>query len=335
LKLTVLKAWRSGWKRVLAAPAIAAGVFAMTILLALPLAITLRGALAAHFGDSLAAETAAAGVNYDWWQEFTAQATGLGTTFSPSVIGFAAVLDNISGVLDGRVRIAPILIAIGLYLAGWTFLTGGILDRYARQRPTRAHGFFAASGVYFWRFLRLAAAAGLAYWWLFAYVHPWLFTTQFDNLTRDMSVERDAFVVRMSFYAVFGALLGIVNLVLDYTKVRIVVEDRHSVIGAIVAAARFIGHHPRRVISLYALNSLAFLVLLAVWAIVAPGAGPAGPSMWGSFLLAQLYIVVRLCAKLVFIASQIALFQGNLAHASYTSAPVPAWPESPAVEAIR
>ena len=31
---------------------------------------------------------------------------------------------------------------------GWTFLAGGIIDRYARQRPTRAHGFFAAGGVY-------------------------------------------------------------------------------------------------------------------------------------------------------------------------------------------
>ena len=46
---------------VLGAPAIVAGVFVLTMLLALPLAITLRAALAAHLGDSLAAETAAIG----------------------------------------------------------------------------------------------------------------------------------------------------------------------------------------------------------------------------------------------------------------------------------
>src|SRR5262245_30452182 len=92
--------WRSGWRRVFAAPALVAGVFVMTFALALPLAITMRDTLATHLGSSLAAETAASGVNYDWWQEFTAQATGLGTTFSPSVIGFAAVLDNVSGLLD-------------------------------------------------------------------------------------------------------------------------------------------------------------------------------------------------------------------------------------------
>ena len=90
----VLTSWTSGWKRVLAAPAIAAGVFLMTALLALPLALAVRGAIAAHLGDSLMSAQAADGVNWDWWQEFSAQASGVGTTFVPSVIGFAATLDS-------------------------------------------------------------------------------------------------------------------------------------------------------------------------------------------------------------------------------------------------
>src|SRR5262245_35844152 len=329
------RSWCDGWRRVLDAPAVAAGVFAMTLLLALPLAIMLREALASHLGSSLAAETAATGVNYDWWQEFTAQATGLGTTFSPSVIGFAAVLENVSGVLDGRMPIAAIATALALYMTGWAFLSGGIIDRYARQRPIRTHGFFAASGVYFFRFLRLAAFAGLVYWWLFAYVHPWLFDEQFANLTRNLSVERTAVLIRLIFYVVFGALLVATNLVADYAKVRIVVEDRRSACGAVSASVRFISHHGRDVLALYVLNTSTFLVALAVWALIAPGAGGTGLSMWAGFLLAQLFIVARLAMKLQFIASQTALFQANLAHAAYTAAPVPTWPESPAAEAIR
>jgi hypothetical protein len=326
--------WRDGWKRVAAAPAIVAGVFAMTFLLALPLAMIVRGLLAAHLGSSLAAETAATGVNYDWWQEFAAQASGLGTTFTPSIIGFAMVLDNVSGVLDARRSILPIAAALGLYLAAWAFLFGGILDRYARQGPIRIYGFFGASGVYFFRFLRLAAIAGLAYWLLFAYVHPWLFEEQFVNLTRGMSEERTAILVRVVFYSLFGALLLATNLVVDYTKVRIVVEDRHSVLGALLAALRFIRSHARQVIALYTLNSMTFIVVIAAWVLIAPGAGGSGGTMWLAFLLAQLYIVARLAVRLQFMASYVSLFQANLAHAAYVSAPVPAWPDSPAVEAV-
>jgi hypothetical protein len=33
-------------------------------------------------------------------------------------------------------------------------------------------------------------------------------------------------------------------------------------------------------------------------------------------------------------ASEVVFFQGELAHAGYTAAPLPTWPDSPAVEAI-
>jgi hypothetical protein len=228
----------------------------------------------------------------------------------------------------------PISLALALYLSVWAFVSGGIIDRYARGRPTRTHGFFAASGVYFFRFLRLGLVAGLVYWWLFGQVHPWLFDDLYVDFTRTRAVEREAFLVRVAFYGIFGLLLVATNLLFDYAKVRIVVEDRHSALGGLVAALRFIRHHARDVVGLYALNALVFVGLLALWALAAPGAGGTGISMWGAFLVAQLYIVVRLLLKLQFIASETSLFQARLAHAAYAAAPVPVWPESPAAEAI-
>jgi len=330
----VLRCWRDGWRRVLAAPAVVVGVLVLTCVLAMPLALLLRGEIAARLGDSLAADAMADGVAYTWWEEFLAGTTSLGGTFTPAVVGFAATLGNLSDLLDGRAPAAPLVWALGLYLVAWTFLAGGILDRYARQRPTRAHGFFAACGVFFFRFLRLAVVAGVVYWWLFAFVHPWLFDGLFDDLTRDLSVERTAFFWRVALYAVFGALLVAANVVFDYTKVRLVVEDRHSVVGALVAALRFVRRHPARVAGLYALNALVFLAVLAVWALAAPGVTGSGAAMWLAFFGSQAYIVVRLLLKLQFLASQTALFQANLAHASFVRAPAPVWPESPAAETI-
>jgi hypothetical protein len=58
-------------------------------------------------------------------------------------------------------------------------------------------------------------------------------------------------------------------------------------------------------------------------------------SMWLAFAAGQIWIVARLLVKLQFLASQTALFQASLAHAAYTAAPTPVWPDSAAAEAIR
>jgi hypothetical protein len=112
------------------------------------------------------------------------------------------------------------------------------------------------------------------------------------------------------------------------------VEDRRSAIGALTAAVRFIAHHPASTIGLYGTNALVFLVLIAVWAAAAPGAGGPGLSMWLGFIAAEIYLLARLLIKLQFMASQTSLFQRLLAHARYTAAPARVWPESPAVEMI-
>ena len=144
---------------------------------------------------------------------------------------FETLFDHLqpSGLLAmflARFEGRPIAGALGAYLLLWTFLVGGILDRFARQRPTRAHGFFAASGAFFWRFLRLALASGLVYWFLFSYVHEWLLDDLYTRATRDLDVERTALLWRFALYVVFGALLVGTNLLFDYAKIRAVVEDR-------------------------------------------------------------------------------------------------------------
>jgi hypothetical protein len=329
-----MRPWFDGWRRLVSAPAAIAGVFMFTLLTALPLALSLRDEIAGHLGSSLAANEAADGVNYDWWQEFSAQASGLGTTFTPSVIGFATTLDSVSGLLDGRRLITPIASALAIYVMGWLFVSGGILDRYARGRGIGAYGFFAASGTFFLRFLRLGIVVAAVYWFLFAYVHDWLFARWYVNATRDLDVERTVFYWRVLMYVLFTALLAAATLVFDYAKVRVVVEDRRSMAGALIAAARFIVRNPSRVLTVYLLNVLVFLVVVGLWALVAPGAGGAGPSMWLGVILSQIYILARLVVKLQFLASETALFQQSLAHWGYSAAPAAPEPLPPAIETL-
>jgi hypothetical protein len=332
--MNVFTAFREGIRRVNEAPLLLLGTFLLTLLVAVPLSLALKHMLAAHLGSSLAGDAAAAGVNYDWWQEFSAQAAGLGTKFIPSIIGFGAVLDNVSGLLDNLPLASTIGGVTAAWLLLWSFLSGGVMDRLARGRPTRAHGFFAACGTHFWRFLRVGAIAWLLYYALFAHVHRWLFVNLYEWAVFNTDVERRAFAVRVGCYLLFGALLLLCNMVVDYARIRIVVEDRRSAIGAVAAGARFVRRHAGRVVGLYLLNGAAFLTVAALYALTSPGAPGSGLAMWAVLALGELYIIARHYLKLVFYASEIALFQSALAHASYTAAPTVLWPDSPAAESI-
>lgn len=332
--MSPIAAFRDGYSRVWRAPMIVVGLFIFQLVLAVPLMFALRTMLVGHLGESLAADRAFASVNRDWWEEFRQQAVGLGVTFVPSIIGFGAVLKNLSDLVDNR-ALPPIMTGVlAATIVLWIFLSGGILDRFARNRPTRAHGFFAACGVFFFRFARLGVVAFGLYWLLFARLHPFLFETVYTRLVLNVTVERTGFLIRLGLYVLFGILLVFINLILDYTKVRIVVEDRRSVLAALLTAWRFVRRRLGRTIGLYALNALVFLLIVLIYAVVAPGVATTRLTMWLAFLGAQLYLVARLIIRLQFASSQIALFQGELAHADYVSAPLPVWPDSPAAEAI-
>ncbi len=332
--MSPLAAWRDGFARVNRAPMVLLGVWLMTVAISTPLALVMRAMIAQQLGSSVEADQAAAGVDYDWMQEFENQASGLGVTFRPTIIGFGAVLDNLSDFLDNVP--APLVVAgaASAYIILWLFVAGGILDRYARDHATRSYGFFSASGVFFFRFLRLGIIQWMVYAFLFRGVHGLLFDRVFPRFTHEMTVERTAFLLRLALYLVFAVLLAACTLVFDFAKVRAVVEDRRSMLGALAAGLRFVVNHPAAP-ALFLINFASFVAVLVVYALIAPGAGGAGATMWIAFAIGQLYVLARLWVKLVFWASETALFQSRLAHAGYIATVPPIWPESPAADAIR
>ena len=121
------------------------------------------------------------------------------------------------------------------------------------------------------------------------------------------------------------------GLVVSYARIRLVVEDRRSALGSLLAGARF----ARRNVVAVGVIFLLYLVLVAA----VDRLGPSGtiqppPVRWQTYIEAQTAVAVRCVFVLALYAWQIALFQSRLAHASYTAAPHIEWPESPAAESI-
>ncbi len=327
-------AFRRGWARVARAPRLVAGTWIATALAAIPAAMAVQRAVASQLGASMTASRVATSFDHGWWQEFLAQATGPATTLSPSIIGAAAPLSTWSKFLDepGVPAVLATAVVGGLLL--WVFLTGGLVDRLARDRAVGTRAFFGACGVFFFRFLRLTVLAGILYWLLAVPFHALLFDRLYPWLTRDTSVERTAFVWRVLIYLVWLAPVVAVNLLMDYAKVRAVVEDRRSMIGAVVAAARFLRRHGLAAALLYAANTVVIACALALYAVCAPGAHGDGWHALAAIAAGQAWIVARIATRLAFLSTGTALVQQEMAHVEFTAPPLPVWPDSPAAEGI-
>jgi hypothetical protein len=328
--MSVVAAFLDGLNRVKHSPALVIGVWLSTLAVALPFAMMLQVLIGDHLGASLAAQSALDSANYDWWNEFLAQTSGIGLSFVPAILGFAAVMKNLSTVADAAGLQVPIAMAVSAHMVLSLFLAGGILDRLARDRAVGAAAFFSACGVYFVRFLRLAIIATAVYWVLFVPYHQYLFDDLYPKLIADLTVERTAFLYRVGLYFLFLVPLLFANMLFDYAKIRAVVEDRRSMIGAVAAGWRFIRRSPIAAWALYKTNAFLFLFVIGLYYLIAPTADQNATA----FAVGQLYIVLRVIVRLQFTASQIALFQGRLAHAGYVARPVPKWPDSPTAEAM-
>jgi hypothetical protein len=233
----------------------------------------------------------------------------------PEVVG---TLSFVSGTFPSGAAPGWMVALAIVYAALWLFLSGGILDRLARDRPVRTAAFFAACGEYFVRFLRLSPFILGLYWAVFGVV---------DFAAR---AAPEMIGSRRDLLLIGSALL--IDLLVDFAKVRMVVEDRRSALGALLAGARFIRRNAIGTLALYLIALSSVMMIVSIWVRLS-GSGPS--ASWAALLATQVLLVVRLWAGLAFSAAELTWFQSRLAHAGYTAAPPLRWPDSPAVEAIR
>jgi hypothetical protein len=303
-----LAAYRDGWVRVCHAPRILVLLAGATIL------VTAAG---------MDGEPASRPFVLDVFEP-------LGTALMGGAIAAALDASDVTRRLGGES--APWLLWL-LVVIGGVVLTGGVMDRYARQRPLDARTFWGVSGELSFRLIRLSAIGGVL----------------FSVLTGALVLVLDAIAT-----AVLGAagaergeaLLWVLELGLrvpylaaafalfaatDCGRVRMVVERRRSALFAFMAGARFAWRHRAAVVVLYA---ALFATAFIPWALVSAAELSLEPGVLAR-LLDAIQVGAAITAALVSAAAATALFQAGLAHASYVAPPHLVWPDSPAIESLR
>lgn len=257
------------------------------------------------------AAISASEIDAEWWMEFRRHATGLAATFTPAILGFAAPLDSVSGLLDGTTR--PLALAIPVLVAAvvWAFLWGGILHRFASgSRSPR--DFVSAAVRHFGRLTGITVVAAIVNVILYLSIHPLLLRVVYGAISSRMSSERDAFVTRVALYLVFGALLVLVNAVFSFARIHVVANGERRISAAISRAIAFVRSRAVSVLSLYVIFLVIFAAAMAAYGS-AEILGASRIGGWRAVVVGQAFIVFRLGMRLALGASQVRLASRELA----------------------
>ncbi len=298
-----------GLARALRPPGLLAALWALQLASALPAALLVEQAVEEAIGGSLVHQRLRAGMDLVWLGEFEDGAEGVATTFTPPALGRTAHLVNLEAAFWGDLFQAPTgMVAMGLgYAALWTFLLGGVLERFAGDRPLPSRSMLAAAGRNFARLLRLALLAGAAtaaFYALARRLFPWL-----TGLMGQVTEERTVLSVYLAAALALALLWAALQLLFDYARIAAVARDERRTLAALRQAAGLLRRRWLPALGIYAICGLAGIALLAAGFALDPGV--AQSTSWGvaGFLLfAQLLLAARLAVRLTLLAAQTDLF---------------------------
>jgi hypothetical protein len=203
-----------------------------------------------------------------------------------------------------------VVLALGaLYMLVQTFLAGGVLGVLrAPQGAWTLRGVLHGSGFYFGRLVRVALGALLADLAIFGLNAP--FARWADRHALDAVSEQAAMAWAVGHHAILLLAVLLVNMVSNYAKVIVVLEERSSAVLAFLSSLSFCLANPWRTCGQY----LA-IVALGVAAVVAWN-GLDGlwettgyKSQVATLLLLETLVAVRIALRLALLGGQIALYR--------------------------
>jgi hypothetical protein len=299
------RATRDGLLLTIRAPGLLLTILLVAMLSAIPFAFAIEPAGMESLALQPPAALGSSEIDAEWWMEFRRQASGLARTFTPAILGFAAPLDSVSAVLDGTRWPAALAFPILLSAVLWAFLWGGVLHRFATGDST-VGGFVSAASRSFGRLTALTMIAAAVNLLIYVSVHALLLGSLYNAIAARVSTERDAFLARLALYAIFAAVLMLVNAVFSFARIAIVAEGERDIVRALTRARQFVRASLTSVTALYVIFVTVFVAaMIAYGAVELAGGSRVGG--WRAVAIGQAFIAFRLALRLGLAASQVRL----------------------------
>lgn len=247
-------------------------------------------------------------LDYDWYELFRDRAQGAAKSFGPWVLGAGPFLHTMEILLeDGFGELpAAVLGAAAIFLLLHTFvLSAAVSFLHLHPGGGSTRDLLRNGADFFGRFLRLTLLALLLYWLLrnvlLTPVGGWV-----DSLSDAALTEVTGFYLSLARYLLVLVLILAMDLILDYARIKVVLEDRTSILLAVVAAAGFCKRNLLGATGLYLL--LAALTLGWMGLFLGFEALVTEESWVGiliAFVVQQIHMLGRMALKLLGFAAQI------------------------------
>jgi hypothetical protein len=199
----------------------------------------------------------------------------------------------------------------------WTVLFGGIIDRYARPEGAMTQGFVAACQKYAGRMLLVGLIGGIAYTLAeivqMKLLMPWILDVMApppvqEGVPQTMRQWLPWYLSALPQYAV--------HILIDLTRVRLVADDRRSVLSAAAAGWRLLAASPLTIIGIYLLAALAFYGWSSLLSTVTPA--DAGDGV--GWIVRLLLTAGGALTDLLILATLVAQYQALMARGALASA---------------
>lgn len=287
-------------------------LFLINLLFSLILGIPMYNSLKNSLGASEAGNRMVESFDYIWWEEFRDEAQGLERTFTPAIIGKGAILTNLESLIQMRIFSAPaILIGFGLlYIILHTFLAGGILSTFNQDEPRFAvKEFLQGAGSHFLRFFALMLFSWLFLFVLGAFLRDAILPVIYDISSNSYS-EVIPFLLMLALSIITLFLLFFVQMVFDYARIKVVLEDENNVLKASGKAFLFVFKHPFSTLGLFYLIFFLSIVVTAIYILVKEIIPQSDIlTVVAAFFLQQLFIFALVWIRCLLYASQWELYR--------------------------
>jgi len=211
------------------------------------------------------------------------------------------------------------------------FVSATYVGAAAADRPLRLAQSAREGGANYWKFLRLAALAGIAAYLLSIAAKPLL--KQVEDWAQ-MRSEPTAHRYRLVTQLVVFGVMSVVAMIFDYARVGVRVRRRPGVLAELGRAALFVLQHPGRTLTLFAVSLAleAGVVLACGWLVqVADGGYLTTTAI--VLVLVQFVVTLREAARLFHLAGAWQLRSGDAGDERET--PEVIVPESDAPDVLR